>query len=203
MALTDTQICNDALTLCGANTIMSLTDASREARICNKNYARSRDFVLRQHSWNCAIKRVVLAPNTTTPAFDFTYSFDLPGECLKVVRVGTDPEWRDCDWRVEGRTILFDESTLNLRYVHRITDESLFDENLAETIAHYLAYRIVFALTANNALKTSLFQMYKDTLRISKSMDAKEDSAEQMHSDLFVTSRRSFGASKLRQDQVW
>jgi len=183
---------------------MALTDTSREAKLCNKNYERSRDFILRQHPWNCAIKRVILAPITGgTPSYDFTYSFALPDDCLKVVRVGQDPGWRNCDWRVEGRTILFDESALYLRYVHRVTDESLIDENLAEVIAHYLAYRISFPLTANITLTNSLLARYDRVLRTAKSMDAKEDSSEMLHADLFVDARRAYGATRLRQDQVW
>jgi len=203
MALTDTQICNDALTLCGARNILSLEDNSREAKICKKNYARSRDLVLRQHNWNCAIKRVILAPVTGgTPAFDYEYSFSLPADCLKVVRVGQDPDWRKYEWRVEGRTILFCESTLYLRYVHRIEDESLFDENLAETIAHYLAYRISYALTGSNTVRQTVFAGYKDSLRMSKSMDAKEDSVDILHADLFVDSRRGYNLGRTRKDQV-
>ena len=204
MDITDVQICNDALTLCGSPVIASLSDTSREGKLCNNNYARSRDYVLREHPWNCAIKRVQLAKITGgTPSFDFDNSYLLPSDCLKVVRIGSEPEWRQDEYRVEGRTILSSDEPLKLIYVHQVTDESLFDHHIAESIAHYLAYRISYALTGSTTLRTSLLREYQIVLRKAKSMDAKEDPSAKLHADLFVESRRNIGAERTRMDILY
>ena len=43
------QICNSALNQLGAASITSLTDNSKNARLCNERYATVRDAVFRSH----------------------------------------------------------------------------------------------------------------------------------------------------------
>ena len=74
-------ICNEAMDLLGTATIISLTQNSKEARLCNRRFDTVRDAVLRAHPWNCAIVRQQLAKNTTAPAFGFykrIYTADRP-----------------------------------------------------------------------------------------------------------------------------
>ena len=46
-------ICNGALNQLGATTILSLTEDSKNARLCNSRYTQVRDSVFRSHPWNC------------------------------------------------------------------------------------------------------------------------------------------------------
>ena len=54
-------MCNSALNLLGASTISSLTEDTKNARLCNQRFTPIRDRVFRSHNWNCLIKRVQLA----------------------------------------------------------------------------------------------------------------------------------------------
>ena len=80
-------ICNSALNQIGASNIISLTEDSKSARILNQRYDFVRDAVFRAHPWNPLITRVVLAPDATAPAFEFTNQFTLPTDpfCLRVL----------------------------------------------------------------------------------------------------------------------
>ena len=62
-------ICNGALNQLGATTILSLTEDSKNARLCNSRYTQVRDGLFRTHPWNCLQKRVELAADTTAPAW--------------------------------------------------------------------------------------------------------------------------------------
>ena len=62
------EICNGALNQLGATTILSLTEDSKNARLCNQRFTQVRDSVFRSHPWNCLQKRVELAADTTAPA---------------------------------------------------------------------------------------------------------------------------------------
>ena len=62
-------ICNEAMDLLGAATITSLTENSKEARLCNRRFDTVRDTVLRSHNWNCAITRATLAQDAVAPSF--------------------------------------------------------------------------------------------------------------------------------------
>ena len=126
----DVDIANSALNNLGASNINSLTEDSVAARICNQRYAFVRDAVFRAHPWNCLITRASLAQNSTAPTWQYTYAFSLPTDpyCLRVLRV----EDLDTDYKVEGRTIASDNSTMKIKYVGRITDPNQYDMLLIE-----------------------------------------------------------------------
>ena len=73
-------ICNSALNMLGGNTIISLTETSKNARLCNQRYELVRDAVFREHPWNCLQKRVELAQDTVAPSFEFSSAYTLPAD---------------------------------------------------------------------------------------------------------------------------
>ena len=75
MAESAVQICNNALIKLGANTITSLSDDTKPARLCNKIYTVLRDDLLRSHPWNFAIGRSSLAQLVDAPAFGFSFQY--------------------------------------------------------------------------------------------------------------------------------
>ena len=129
-----------------------------------------RDAVLRAHSWNCAIKRATLAADTETPVFEFAYQFTLPADCLRVLQA----EYLDTIFRVEGRKIVSDESTINLIYVARIEDVNEYDTLLADTLATRLAAEIAYPVVASSSLAQNLLQAYKDKVSEARFVDATE-----------------------------
>jgi hypothetical protein len=64
-------ICNGALNQLGATTILSLTEDSKNARLCNSRFTQVRDAVFRSHPWNCLQKRVELAADTRCSCMGF------------------------------------------------------------------------------------------------------------------------------------
>ena len=79
-------ICNGALNQLGATTILSLTEDSKNARLCNSRYTQVRDSLFRSHPWNCLQKRVELAADTDTPAWGFTSSIYLTCRLFKIIK---------------------------------------------------------------------------------------------------------------------
>ena len=64
---TKVSICSNALLLLGDKTINSLDEGTDRASLASNLYDSVRDSLLRSHPWNCAVKRVILAPDTETP----------------------------------------------------------------------------------------------------------------------------------------
>ena len=87
MATSVVQIVNNALIKIGASAILTLTENSEAARAANLIYEQVRDASIRDHVWNFAIRRVELAQNSTAPAFEFSYQYNLPSDCLRVLRM--------------------------------------------------------------------------------------------------------------------
>ena len=145
-------ICNGALNQLGASTILSLTEDSKNARLCNARYTQVRDSLFRSHPWNCLQKRVQLAADTTAPVWGFTSAYTLPTDCLRLLRILD----YDSNNKVEGRKILTNNSSMKILYVARIEDPNEYDELLRETISAALAADIAYAVTSTNLASFSL-----------------------------------------------
>ena len=163
-------ICNGALNQLGATTILTLTEDSKNARLCNARYTQVRDALFRSHPWNCLQKRVELAADTATPAWGFSSQFTLPTDCLRLLRILD----YDSDHKVEGRKILTDASSMKILYVARITDPNEYDELLRETLSAALAADIAYAITSSNPVAVNMYNLYKEKLKEARFVDATE-----------------------------
>tara|TARA_R100001460_G_scaffold88404_1_gene129895 strand:+ start:894 stop:1490 length:597 start_codon:yes stop_codon:yes gene_type:complete len=191
-------ICNEAMDLLGAATITSLTENSKEARLCNRRFETVRDSVLRSHPWNVAIVRTDIAADSNAPAFGFTHQFTLPTDpfCLRVLSFwnsSVDNEVAAYDsnvmFKIEGRKILSNQGTCNITYLARITDTELYDSLLSSAIAHRLASETAYAITGSNSVAQGMQALYEIRLREAKSIDAMEGFPEQPQADEFVNIR--------------
>lgn len=189
------EICNSALNILGANNITALTEDSKNARLCNQRYEPLRDAVFREHTWNCLVKRVQLAQDTTAPTHEYTYQYQLPSDCIRVLSLGGyhDGSSSNVDggqkFKVEGRKILTDEDTVYLIYSARITDPTQYDSLLIESIVARLAAELCYAITSSTSLATALKADYADKLRLARHADATEGTPDYIDSSTFINSR--------------
>ena len=187
------QMCNSALNQLGAVSITSLTDNSKNARLCNERYETIRDAVFRSHPWNSLIKRQQLAQDTATPAWGFKYQFTLPSDSLRVLAIDA----YNSDYKVEGRKILSNESTIKLIYVSTITDPNEMDVLLRETISAALAADLAYSITANLQVSGLMAEKYQAKLSEARHSDASEGyntdprngNTDQVISEDFINSR--------------
>ncbi len=168
----EVDIINSSLNMVGASNIISRGEDSKSARITNQRYDYVRDSVLRAHPWNCAVTRRILTSDTDTPAFQYENQFTLPTDpyCLRVLGL----DYLDIDFQVEGRKIVSDEDTINLRYIARVTDPNEYDQLLIEAIAARLAADTSFALVQSTSLTNSMFALYESKLSEARFVDATE-----------------------------
>lgn len=186
MATDAVEIANSALAKIGAATILSLDDDTKEARLCKIRLDSIRRIVLRMHPWNCAIADpVLLAPLVETPAFGFTKVFQLPSDCLRVVSI--TPE--DVLYRIRGRKIYCDESSLELLYIKNLTEWTQMDELLSEAIACYLGWDIGFPLTQSNTVVERVWKQFETVKRQAKSVDAQEERDYEVSANMLLDSR--------------
>ena len=186
-------ICNGSLNQLGATTILSLTEDSKNARLCNSRYTQVRDAVFRSHPWNCLQKRVELAADTTAPAWGFSYAYTLPADCLRLLRILD----YDSNYKVEGRKILSNTSSMKILYIGRITDPNEYDESLRETLSAALGADIAFAVTSNNQTATNMYNLFQDKLKDARFIDSTEGQnidqdlgmSDQIDAGTFINSR--------------
>lgn len=188
----EVQLCNRALRMLRAATLISLAEESETARACRSLFAPLRDEVLRAYPWNFAMARASLAAAADAPAWGFARAFPLPEEpvCLRVWRVEDEALPGATAWRVEGRQILSDAAPpLRIVYVARVADTSRFDPCFASALAARLAAELAYPLTGSSAKEEGAWRFYERALSEARRIDAQEGSPESFSVDTWLQAR--------------
>ena len=189
------EICNSALNSLGAANITALTEDSRNARLCNQRYEPVRDAIFRTHYWNCLVKRVELAADSTAPAYEYTKQYTLPADCIRIMQIGGFHNGSSSmldngqTFKVEGRKIITDEPEIFLTYLAKITHPQQYDTLLVETLAARLAAELAYAITQSNTLASQLQEVYQTKLREARFVDATEGTPYDVDASTFINSR--------------
>ena len=185
---TETTICNLALAHLGDERIGSLTDDSEAARACNAVYISSRDALTRSHPWNFAIERANLAAESISPSWGWDEQFVLPSDpyCLRVLEVDG---YKSYEWVVEGRKLLGNFSSANIRYIKREIDPAQFDSLFSMALAAKIAETVAVRLTGNSTIKEGARRMFDDAMRTARTTDGQEGMVEVITSS-FLTDVR-------------
>lgn len=160
----------------GQSPIASMTEDTPQALLCANLYPLARLDVLRLHPWNCAIRRVALAPLTAAPAFGWDYAFQLPGDWLRTIQVGLDDD--PGEYEIEGRTILYDSDVLYLRYVADVS-EGDWDPLLVHVMTKRMELDLAYPVTKSTSLRDTLRQEFHakgvGVLARAKAVDGQEN----------------------------
>lgn len=190
MAKSATTLVNIGFQKLGAEVITSLTQDHRNAKKANICYEPLRDKELRINAWNFSKKRVVLAKDATAPLFDFESAFVLPSDYIRWIK----PTTYRLDWTLENhngkRAILTnDGDSINLEYLARITDVTLFDDAFFEALATKIAWHLCEAITQSNTKKAALLVEYDKIMAEARKYNAFEKLPDEQPEDSFLTER--------------
>tara|TARA_R100000656_G_C3918599_1_gene122349 strand:+ start:86 stop:718 length:633 start_codon:yes stop_codon:yes gene_type:complete len=177
-------IANLALSNLGEAPIQNLTDDNARARISSARIDDVIKTVLRMHDWNSAMKRVALT-DIGEPLFGFNTTFQLPTDFIKIIEV-----WPISRFRVQGDTLLSNETTLSILYVAEPVDVNTLDVLLGESIALKLAVEISETLTGKDGLKDRMMQKYIMALQEARSANSKDKTPEHREDSTFWNARR-------------
>ncbi len=177
-AQSETDICNQALSLTGNDSIVSLTEDNDKARVCALMYPRTRDEVVGDPSvdWNIASARAQLSELTPIPAFGWAHQFTLPADIIRIrSQVTSSGDEKDIKWEREEDVILTDESVCYILYIKLITDPVKFPPILYEAIYTKLAAKLATRLSLNPGMASDLLNVYlNDVLPRAQSFNSVE-----------------------------
>lgn len=187
MSATAISICSNALLMLGDSPISSFAEDQDRARLASNLWPQVRDFVLRSHPWNCAIKRVALAPDVTPPPFDWAYQYTLPEDFLKALSIGE--MGIEGEYRIEARKLLCDDNPCFLRYVFANDNPGSYDTMLVEVMTSEMAHRMAYAITQSAAMVDSMAAKAQQVMRRAKAVDGQDDTPEQLGDNPIVAAR--------------
>lgn len=189
MATSSVEICNDALILVGATMINDLSDDTKEAILCNEQYAKARDQLLSSHPWNFAITRYQASADADLPTGwedgEWAYAFTLPSDVLRILDIDTDSEWAK-----EGEKLFTDYDPVFIKYIAQITDTTIYSKHFEKALAHELAVKICYALTQSATAVQALSALRDSAVAEARSLDAQEGSTRTVGASDFIDSRQ-------------
>jgi len=188
---TRVSICSNALLLLGAKTINSLDEGTDRASLASNLYDSVRDSLLRSHPWNCAVKRVILAPDTETPAFDYSAQFTLPGDWLKTISVG--PDGYEVDYKHESGKVLANGTSLALRYIFRNDNEATWDSMLVHAMELKMAAEMAYPITGSASMADLMNGKLLQHLKAARAVDGQDDPPQTLGDFRLLNAR--FGGS--------
>ena len=155
-------ICNRALSHTGTDqAIASLSEQSKEARVCARWYEPSRDQLLRTFAWNFAQRQVLLAAMGDVPT-GWQYRYRYPTDCVDLQRVFQAGNYRPgmaddglamAPFKIAsdgegGRVILTDIEQAEALYTVRVEDPNLFPADFTAALELTLAANIAMPMLA-------------------------------------------------------
>lgn len=180
-------ICSNALQRLGGKPISSFEDGTVHAGLAANLWPGVRDALLRSHPWNCATKRVILAPAAESPAFDYSHKFLLPGDWLKTLQVGK--RGMVPSFQVEGRCILSSTTQLPLVYIFRNENTATWDDSLVNAATLAMAAAMAYPVTASASMRDSMLQEAQFELKRAKADDGQDNPPEEFEASDLIHAR--------------
>ncbi len=181
------QICNLALAHINQTEtqISNLdTDTGTIAIQCRIHYDIAREFVLANHHWNFAGKRVDLA-DIGSPPTSWAYRYDYPSDCLKVREIERltrndlpIPFEIEDDGTESGLCIITDQDEATCVYTYDVKNTALFSPSFVAAFGWYLASELAPALTGDLKKQESVLTIYRNYMNSAQSTDSDEGSSD-------------------------
>ena len=202
-----TDLLNDALGQIGASPIAAIDDGTVNANWCATFYPALRRALLRISHWRFAETRAMLAQESTTPAFEFTFSYALPADLVKIVEYNSvqlivqNPNVLLVSdvlylapyagyFKVEGRHLLTNDAQVALVYIHDVTDPNIWDPLSYQTLATWLASKLALPITKDSKKSATLIQAATQLWQpLALAVDGQEGSVVPYQSDDLIWGR--------------
>ncbi len=168
MALSETDIVNQSLTLYGDDRINGLDDETEEARVLKLMYGQARDVMLADPSvrkgWTFARTRIDCGSEVTPAPIGqrWARAFAIPTTPFKVLRVidQVDDFDNPVPWTRELDQILTNLETCQILYVAQITDVRQYAPLFTEALIKLIASRAAIRLAQDDQKSRALLQEF-------------------------------------------
>ena len=179
-----TSIANLALTGLGADSIISLSEDSQNARRINAVWDLVRDEVLRAHTWHFAKELIEFNLLAAAPVYKYSSAFQVPGRVIRIL----DTEF-DFAWERQGDTVLSNEDSFKCECIVRVTDTTKWDTAFVTMFSARIEAQIAYAVTNSRTIQADRVNSYLKMLRETKAFNAQEGSLTELEANTWLLSR--------------
>ena len=178
---TKISIINRALRRIGAGRIESVDDDDEKARAAKDVWDDVREDLLCRFPWHFALKTAGPLAQLSTTDPRWLYSFSLPADCLKPIRIIADGMETDDDgnvtygtfsstfpdvkYDITGTTLSCDLEEPVLHYIYDLTDPTKFSPNFAAAFSLAMAVELGYSFSTQSSRMRDLNSEFLSRLR--------------------------------------
>jgi len=175
-----------ALVKLGQEPISSLSQDTKNARLCNAVFEMCRNEVLEGHPWYFATKTVELASVAVAdPNGEFQYVYQLPADFLKIIYVD---DWKQT-FEIRDGYLMCDEEPVKLKYLFENSNPGTWSYSFAQCLSWRVAAEISYAVTTSNTVATTMIAGFDMSLKSARYNDSHKRSPEGPIADSFIDVR--------------
>jgi hypothetical protein len=192
----DTALCNLALGRVGLTKLIgSTSEASAEARLCDRLLTQSRDWLLRRCVWPWATTVTTLPLVEENPTDEWGYAYRYPSDCLRLLRLlgaGRVPAVA-IPWKLSqdgaGRLVYCDVADAQAEYLQRVTNLAQWPDDATDALAWRLAFEIAPPLARDRGVADRCRQEAEQALRLAMASAGNERGQDAWPDPEFVRAR--------------
>jgi hypothetical protein len=175
-AVTSTTISNLALSKIGTESILSITDGTPTANVCNLIYEPSVNELLRLHNWHFAKAQATLT-SATAPSFNWSRAYTLPADFVRMVGFNKFDDFNSKpSYEIQGTQLLTNETTATIVYIKSGVAPASFSGDFVELLSLLLAKKLVLATKADpNIIKLLEAQYMALSQRVAQMIESEEN----------------------------
>ena len=188
------EIANLALSELGADRISSFSDQTVSGKEIASRYELIAEMTQSMGAWPSVIKRTTLAQLDETPAFGYTYVYQLPTSplCLKVLEIN-EARLGDVPYAIEADRLLTDETTVSILYLAKLEDSEKYDIYLKQAIINALKASMAYKFVGQEKVAASLVAQMNQEIQRLLSHATSQGSNKRLPSDDYIDARRISG----------
>lgn len=186
LAISEVSIANMALVKLGQEPISSLSQDTKNARLCNAVFGMCRNETLEAHPWYFATKTQELASvDVEDPMGEWQYLYQLPADFIRPVFVD---DWKQ-NFEIRDGYLMCDDEPINLKWIWENTNPGTWSYSFAMALSWRIAAEISYAVTQSNTVAATMMAGFEMSLKTARYNDAHKRSPEGPIADSFVDVR--------------
>jgi len=171
MTATDIKIASNALLLLGHQPISSFEEPTAGAEVASNLYESTYKSALTTYRWRFATKKAQAARLAGTPLNDFSYMYQLPTDCLYLIKTSAQV------YEIFEDKIYANVPTLDIEYIYNVSSDKL-PSYYVKALEFFLASQFAIPVTGSME-KAQLFEKaYSDQMRLARHADSSQRPSE-------------------------
>jgi hypothetical protein len=108
---------------------------------------------------------------STAPTFEFEYAYQLPSDFIRIVTMGEEDD--ELTWRIEGTTLVTNETEANIIYIKYVSDTIKWSAKFCSSVSYLLAAKAANVMAGmDTSKKAEALKAYSTSIADAATIDS-------------------------------